>query len=404
MMPEVALPLNAREPARTMVPISRRDVTFAVGMYLLSRAVIGAGSALYLLAHHLPLASLPYIALDWTMVHDDSGWYHFIASQGYIRQDTPFFPLYPMAMAATHYVLGLSLTTSGLLIANASEVLSFILLYRLFRGIAKDDRAARLGVWLYALYPFAVFLPSLYTESLFVVLLVGCLLAARARRNYLAAILGFLAVLARNEGGLIAVPLLAELWRERRETGRWNKRGWVALASLPAALGAYLAYLWIRFGNPFLFTTEEQLWGRHFALPFVTLVNGFTSLPWLWQHNGLYGHIYYSLEAAFAVLAVASLAVMFKRVPRSWFWFSVIWVAVPLSDPATGMLSIVGGPRPVVDYFFSLGRLIIPMFPMFLVWGQILARHGAAARLILYLSGTMLCGVSVLIAGHVFLA
>ncbi len=404
MMLEAAIPVHTGEKTWEMPLIARRDVAFAMGLYLLSRLVIALGSGIYLWIHHLPLASLPYIALDWTMVHDDSGWYHFIAGAGYIRQDTPFFPLFPMAMVAVHGVFGLSLTTSGLLIANASEILSFILLFRLFREYSQDDRVARMGVWLYALYPFAVFLPSLYPESLFVVLLVGCLLAVRARRYIFAAGLGFVAVLTRNEGGILAIPILAELWRERRETGTWNKRGWVTLASLPLALGSYMVYLWTRFGSPFLFTTEERLWGRHFAWPFVTLVNGFTSLPWLWAHNGLYGHIYYSLEAAFALLAVSSLVVMWKRVPRSWFWFSVIWVAVPLSDPATGMLSIVGGPRPVVDYFFSLGRLIIPMFPMFLVWGQILARRGVAARLTVYLSGTVLCGVSVLIAGHVFLA
>ena len=71
-----------------------------------------------------------------------------------------------------------------------------------------QEDAARRTVVLIAFFPAAVFFSAAYTESLFLALSVGVLLAARRERWALAGALGALAAATRSMGVLLIVPAL----------------------------------------------------------------------------------------------------------------------------------------------------------------------------------------------------
>jgi hypothetical protein len=119
-----------------------------------------------------------------------------------------------------------------------------IMFYRLAR-LDLDHQEASTATALILCWPatVAIFLP--YTEALFLFLTVSCLFAARKRQFLVAGFLGALAALTRQQGVLIALPLLWELWevsnhKWKRFVANW--RTWVVAALPPAGFAFWILY------------------------------------------------------------------------------------------------------------------------------------------------------------------
>ena len=346
----------------------QKDALVALGFYLLSRVVMAVG-VLFSLLPKINWARVPYMVIIWSQVHDDSGWYHYIAAKGYIAQDTPFFPLYPLLVRWIHLLGGMDITTAGLVVSNAAYVIALFLLLRLFRRLL-GPQAARWSVALFALYPMAIFNSSMYTESLFVTMIAATWLMLLDRRFGWAGIFGFCAVLTRNEGGLLLIPFVYSLWQEKKKNGKLSINEWFPALLLPLAGLLYAGFLWIRFGNPFLFSSMEHLWGRRFMFPLVTLGNGFFTFAHLFSVNSSYGKIYYTIEIASIVYALGLLPLVYRYFSKEWFVFTLLMILIPLSDPAYGLITITPIPHYVEDWFFSFSRFVIPMIPLFGALGK----------------------------------
>ena len=290
--------------SKTLADI-QKDGLLAVCLYLLSRLVMMIGVMVSLLPK-INWAQVPYMSIIWSQVHDDSGWYHFIAAKGYIAQDTPFFPLYPMLVRGVHLLSGADLTTAGLMVSNGAYVAALFLLLRLYRHYF-GAKAARWSVLLFALYPMAIFNSSMYTETLFVLLIAATWLSLEAKSYWRAGIFGFLAILTRNEGGLLLIPFVYSLWKSYRNNGKLTINDWLPAFLLPLAGILYAGFLWFHFGHPFLFSSMEKLWGRRFLFPLITLGNGFFTFPHLFTINSEYGKIYYIIELSSIIFALSIL-------------------------------------------------------------------------------------------------
>jgi hypothetical protein len=148
----------------------------------------------------------------------DGLWYTMIAEQGYGKwvSDTglptpwtakaAFWPLFPWTMRVVSNLLGISPEVAGYLIANVCFFVALMFLYRLV-ALDFDERTARRTLWAIALFPTSLFFSAVYTESPFLMLSVGALLAARLRSWWLAGILGALAALTRSYGVFLGIPL-----------------------------------------------------------------------------------------------------------------------------------------------------------------------------------------------------
>src|SRR5262249_51011313 len=124
-------------------------------------------------------------------------------------------------------------------------------------------------------------------------LLVTLALHASARGQRLAAgLCAGLAAVTRPMGVLLAPALAWGLWQERRAGRRICPRDVIAVLLPVAGLGAYMAYLWVVFGDPLAFWkahvvgwhvqlqwTEATYWRETFeTLIRPTRLHGYTDL------------------------------------------------------------------------------------------------------------------------------
>ena len=255
--------------------------------------VYGASRLLYLFVGSLfaslvPVSRFQTVTMDvpfgrmglWS--HWDGEHYVALAAGGYLQppeQVSPaFFPLYPLLMRSFAGLFGGpvswgALSVWGTLISLLALPFALFFVYRIAES-GWDAGVARGAVLALAFFPTTFFLNAAYTESLFLALSAGSLWAARVRGNLLlACLLAGLAAATRNVGIFLLAPLVYE-WFRNRDLYRW--RG-LYLALAPSGLVAYATYLWLRFGDPLLFYTDQQKWGREPAGPIATAAKAWRS-------------------------------------------------------------------------------------------------------------------------------
>jgi hypothetical protein len=308
----------------------------------------------------------------------DSAWYIVIAQHGYYSPPSSnFFPLYPLLMSAVALVVGSPLI-AGVIISFVALLAGLTILYRLAL-LDLDERAAKLTVLLVALFPTSLFLSAVYTESLFLMLSVSAVYAARRERWGLAGGLGGLAAASRSNGVLVLIPLALlylygpraapftasaeDWWRPKFRVSR--SAAWLLL--VPAGLLAYMGYLAARQGAPFApFQAAQTYWGHSFAGPFGAVAVAAGKVPgdvrallsgsarpispgdpMSWNGHDL-------VDLGFVALAVAAAAVSWRRVPFAYFAYAIAMLAYAMSFPVA------------VEPLQSVSRYELVVFPLFM--------------------------------------
>lgn len=283
----------------------------------------------------------------------DSEHYLKIAIQGYSYEpgtfsNIPFFPLYPALIAIVMTVIGSTDTQTaaivGFVIAN---IALFVALTYLTALVTRDMglSTARRTVVYVLLFPTTLFLSAVYAESLFLATGAATLYHARRGEWYRAGLAGGLAALTRPYGFLLIVPIAVELWRQRA-----RPRFWPSIALVPLGLATYMAYLWAKFGDPFLYFKANEVWGRGFHLPWETFLAylrgplvGF-DWPYSW------------LDLISMVAMVAVLIVGWWLVPRSYWAYAAVGVVFALSSGIA---------------WFSASRHALALFPIIIILAAI---------------------------------
>jgi hypothetical protein len=243
-----------------------RVVAFVLGVKAL--ALFFAAQA-YTIAKNERLGSL----YEWLSIWNrwDAPHYLDLARMGYVKDGVEarwivFYPLYPWLVRVASVFVRDELA-GAFLVSTLASVVAGLLLYKLAR-LDDDEWVARAAVFFMFVFPTSYFLHIGYTESLFLALALGTLLAARARRWPLAGTLGALACMTRVNG-LALIPALAfEAWEEYRASGRRVRAEWL-WALLPAVgFGVYLLINWRVQGSPVAFLQMQgEYWYRTFAWP-----------------------------------------------------------------------------------------------------------------------------------------
>jgi hypothetical protein len=360
-------------------------VAFVLAVYAASRMFyLISGS---LLARVVPTSSFQRVTSDvpsgsmniWS--HWDGEHYVALAMGGYLQPpdnvSPAFFPLYPLLMRSFAELFGGPLSQSALSVWGPLLSLLFLpfALYFVYH-IALDgwgQRVAEGSVLALAFFPTTFFLNAAYTESLFLALSAGSVWAMRVRKDLLlACILGGFAAATRNVGIFLVAPLMYEWVRGGGlEEGNERWRG-IYLALVPSGLVAYMGYLWIRFGDPLLFYSAQQNWGRQATGPLATAGRAWKSAaegagrlldPGLWAHPSL-GNLADHLAGAnnlynlcFFVFAVVVLLAGLRDLPLSLSIYGFLLVA-----PAT----LFGTPE---SPLMGTPRYVLVAFPIFIVLG-----------------------------------
>jgi hypothetical protein len=311
------------------------------------------------------------------------------------------FPLYPLLIRYGAAALGSELI-AGLGISLVSAGAAFYFLHRLVT-LDFGERVARTTILLLAFFPVSLFFSAVYTESLFLLLSVGAIYAARLDRWAWAGVLAGFASATKSIGVLLAVPLLVMfLYGPRTVTSDLTPRGWwrpryrvtptiAWLALAPAGLIAFLTYLGIAHGQPFAtFTAQETSWGHYFAGPFGALVHVATALPHdVYSVIAGSGHMvgtgdpiswnaHELIDLGFLVLALAGVVIAWRRLPFAYFVYTVALLAQPLSMPSQ------------LEPLESFSRYVMIVFPLFLAWATVLERRPVITRAVIGISTALL--------------
>ena len=283
----------------------------------------------------------------WDAVH-----YLDIATQGYQGTDMAFFPLYPFMIRILGDLSGNHLL-AGLLISNASFFFGLLFLYKLLEH-EYDRSTARRAIFYVSIFPSAVFFSAVYTESLFFMLTVASFYYMRSHRWWLAGAIGFFASMTRVEGVLLIVPFVIEWFALYKSDLKSGLRSLVPAALIPSGLAVYMAYLWVLRADPLYFSHVQIHWNRHFAPPWVSVINAFSKIIHATQDQTVANQ---SLEIAFTLLMFGVLIGGWRQLRPSYVAYMALSILVPMSTS-----SLMSMPR------FAL--VLFPMFAILARWGD----------------------------------
>jgi hypothetical protein len=379
--------------------VAREAVWFPLVVFLLSRAYVFLLGAI---AMQINLALPPVAALEYYMPelsgaaryllqpwrNWDGHWYAIAVREGYDYHQavTAFFPLYPRLLEWGTWLLDGQLELAGVLISNLALLGALFLLYQLL-AIDFSRPVVRRALLYLALFPTAYYFSAVYSESLFLFLSVGCLLAARRDRWWIAGALGFLAALTRSHGILLVLPLVIMFVQQQGwRPFRW-RRNPIAIALVPAGLMSYMIYLGRIWNDPLVTLQAQKGWDRYSANPIqamqagVEAVNGCAVRDWnvvwldrpvdfcwadrikaspsietlrdpLWRWALSESNL---VELVATVFLIAVAIAAFRYLPLAYSAYLAAGIILPLWSPSA------------VHPLMSMHRFALALFPAFIV-------------------------------------
>ena len=293
----------------------------------------------------------------------DALWFLRIAAEGYRTDDASaaFFPLYPLLVKGVGFLTGGRWLLAAYVVSNVALIAALLVVHAWTRA-ELDERAARLTVLLLCVFPTGLFLFAPYSESLFLLLSAGSLLAARTGRWPVAGVLAVAASGTRSIGLLLVLPLVVEAVQQSR--GRWRSLPVPLLSALLAPLGAGLYLLWwhLRHGEALRPFSAQGGFGRERDWPWESLVDGVVLGE---RFLGIYPGGYHTADALLVLAALAGavwVALRLRPLYGVHVWASLLF---PLLLPFGG--------RPLM----SMPRFLVVVVPLFWALAVLSARYRA---------------------------
>lgn len=302
--------------------------------------------------------SITVVNIFFKRANFDGIHYISIAKNGYEQFEQVFFPLYPKLISFLSSIFSNQFLTSGLFISNFCFLILIFALYKLV-SIDFNKEVGKKVILMLLLFPVSFFLGNLYTESLFILLIVGSFYFARKRRWLLAGILGAFASYTRIIGIFLFPALLFE-WYEQNSLLK-TKKSWKDLVSvflIPVGLISYMRFLSINYQDPLMFFHVKPLYVSESIGNKVVLI-----YQVFWRYIKMVvttkmDPLYFSVwqEFLIAVMALILLYIAFKKqIRKSYLIFSLLTFLTPT----------------LVGTFSSTPRYVLSMFPCFIVLGLI---------------------------------
>lgn len=214
-------------------------------------------------------------------------WYLRILTEGYRfgNGTDAFHPLYPwLAWPLTRFGVNPLL---ALMIVGNLGALGFLLFFEYLAELDIGRSQAQTATRLLLFFPLAFIFFAPYNEGLFMLLTALTFLWARQRRWWRAGMAGALAVLTRQQGLFLGVPLVVELWAAaegdvRRLLRDW--KAWTALILLPLGLLMWVLYRVLVIGGAQLDWTSPVTLGYSMLVsPSADQVGAAHVFTWPWR-------------------------------------------------------------------------------------------------------------------------
>lgn len=239
-----------------------------------------------------------------------------------------FFPLYPALTALFAYLFKINIALIALVI---NIVLWPMVIWLCGRDL--HERGLNFNPILFplafVLYPLNIWYTAQYSEALYGVLLMLCILMLRKQEVGKAALCcGFLA-LSRPTGFVISV-ILALWWGYQQHLSEKPlreilKESLLIIVSSGAGLSFYVLYLYYLMGDGFAFMHIEVAWNRHFRVFLFSIFHGFT-------------HIKHLTDSLFAIFGSIVIWIMVRN--KMWRLNALLLGITGILALSTGITSI----------------------------------------------------------------
>lgn len=316
----------------------------------------------------------------------DSEYYLDIAEHGYSmrRALLAFFPLYPLLVSTLASVLGYDYVLSGVVVSSLAYFIALVYLFKL-AAWEFDEAIARRTILYVAVYPTALFLLAVYTESLFLAVTVAALYHARRGQWGWGGVAALLAAVTRPTGVALFFPLAYEVWCQSGGSLRGLRAAFprpligrlAATVAVPVGLILWQGYLAWLTQDPFVGVSVQQTppFQRAPSLPPITMQRGFQVLS-LAELPPLFRAVN-TIDLAAATVLIEASILAWWRLPATY--------AIYLSVSTLLLLSSTHALWPLQ----SMLRYSVVVFPLFLLLAQ-LGAHPIWHRAILIISATLL--------------
>jgi len=277
--------------------------------------------------------------------------YLSIAQYGYRQFQQAFFPLYPLLIRWLT-VLTKNYLFSGLLISHLSFVTALFLFYKLIK-LDFTEKTARRSLFYLLLFPTSFYFGSVYTESLFLVLVLGSFYAARKKYWLVAGVLGAMASATRVVGLFLFPALLAEWWQQWREIKSGKIVSLLSLLLITSGILVYMSYLKKTVGDALYFIHVQPFFGAHRSGSKIILLYQvfwrYLKMILTTKADVLYFSVW--LELIVSLLFLFLLIEVYRRLRRSYFIFMLFCYLAPT----------------LTGTFSSMPRYVLVLFPGFIL-------------------------------------
>lgn len=195
----------------------------------------------------------------------DGIFYVNISQYWYRGLDQAFFPLYPIFLKVVTLSSSVQPAVSGIIVST----FSLIMLLYTFKKLMVLDGLKKYGTWVILfllLFPTSFFLQAVYTESLFLLLVLLSFYFGRKGQLKLATFFAIFATATRIVGIFLLPALLLEVYiqmkdqKEKVTIYKFLRKSWIVLLT-PLGLLSYMIFLWYKYADPLLFVHIQPAFG-----------------------------------------------------------------------------------------------------------------------------------------------
>jgi hypothetical protein len=356
-----------------------------------------------------------YRPFEGSVVRADAIHYSTILRDGYTynvasRSNVAFPPGYPLLARFVRWATGLQ-PTVALLIVSWTCLLGCCVLLAEYsrRGLFALDGNAWYVTVAFALFPATLFFRMPYSEPLFLFLLLGAFTLMQRGASPLLVALSIGSATAVRHVGVAALPAFLIYLSAGRS---WRSFFVQAVALAPVAcwgLLAYMAYLWERFDDPMAFAQTQQHWyfvklvglgDRAAALVALEPIWGYfdSSSVFFWERTSP------SSGSLFGAPLLDRATWLFGIAMGAYGW-AKRWLTAGEVSLVIGLLLIPYLTRGYEMAFFSQARFTSVAFPIYLVYGRILATLPRPVSItVLVASGFLLAAYTArFVTGHLLI-
>lgn len=299
------------------------------------------------------------ITLESAYATWDAQHFLYLSENGYRAGhiSNQFSPLLPFFIYLFRFIFQNSFI-AGMIVSNVASLFAFYLFYKLVFSLYNKE-IALLSLFFLIAFPFSFFYSLIYTESVFLLLVILYFTFLFKKNYFLVSVIGFFIPLVRPVGLLILLPALYfYLFKDNKLHLRLPtivfikvllKRNFFLLLSPIVGLLFYFGYMYYTTGNPF-----EPFYASRYSVINVSLLYIFQPAVLLritfQTPLALHGINNSIIDRVFFLLFLLSLSPMYKRVHTSLFLYAV----------STGIFFVLMG------MYMSYLRHLIVVFPLFI--------------------------------------